>query len=178
MVADASLRYNAVARALHWSIGLIIIFNIIVGLLHDPIPALRAFMGAHKALGILVILLTLARIGWRFTYKAPPMPATMKAWEKGTAHLTYLLFYVLMLVVPITGWIMVSPGDRPLNFFGLFDIPKFALAKTDAIVGISHEGHEVLGIFMAALVVLHFAAAMRHHFILKDGVMRTMLPAR
>jgi cytochrome b561 len=167
-------RYSTVARALHWIIGILVILNIFGGLLHDALEG-WPIMPFHKAAGITVLFLTLVRIGRRLTHRAPPLPPEMPAWEKGAAHLTHFLFYLLMLVVPLTGWIMVSPGDRPLNWFGLFPIPKFALSKGDAIVGISGEGHEVLGIAFAVLVVLHVAAALRHHFILKDNVLRRML---
>jgi cytochrome b561 len=70
---------------------------------------------------------------------------------------------------------MSSAGDRPLNFFWLFDVPKFAVVKGDAIVGLSRTGHGLLGYVMTALVLGHIAAALRHHFVLKDGVLNRML---
>ena len=83
--------------------------------------------------------------------------------------------YAFMIVMPLTGWMRVSAGERPLNWFGLFDIPKFAVTKGDAVVGVAHEGHEVLGLVWLALLVLHVAAALRHHFALKDTMLRRML---
>jgi cytochrome b561 len=169
-------RYSTVARWLHWIIGALVILNILGGLFHDalrasPIPV----MPLHKATGVTILFLTLVRIGWRLTHRAPPLPRNMPTWEKGAAHATHFIFYLLLLIVPLTGWIMSSANDRPLSWFGLFPIPKFAVTKGDAIVGISHEGHEILGIAFAVLAVLHIAAALRHHFILKDGVLRRML---
>ncbi|WP_336958601.1 cytochrome b [Sphingobium aquiterrae] len=169
-------RYSTVARWLHWIIGILVILNIVGGLGHDAMEGLPIpIMPLHKAAGITVLFLTLVRIGWRFTHRAPTLPAEMPLWEKGAAHATHAIFYILLLLVPLTGWIMVSAGTRPLDWFGLFPIPKFAVTKGDAIVGLSGEGHEILGIAFGVLAVLHIAAALRHHFILKDGVLRRML---
>jgi len=168
-------RYSAVARALHWIIALLIIANLILGFAHDALPSDWKVMPVHKSVGLTVLALTLVRIGWRLTHAVPPLPAEMPGWEKAAAHATHLSFYVLMLVLPLTGWIMSSAGDRPLNWFFLFDVPKFAVTKTDALVGISRASHGPLGFIWAALILIHIAAALRHHFVLKDGVLRRML---
>jgi cytochrome b561 len=99
----------------------------------------------------------------------------MAGWEKSLARVTHVLFYGLMLILPLSGWIMSSAGDWPLNWFGLVDIPKFHVTKQDPIVGIAGEGHEILGFLMLGLVILHIAAALRHHFVLKDRVLARML---
>jgi len=85
------------------------------------------------------------------------------------------MFYVLMLVLPVTGWIFSSAGKYPLSFYGLFEWPKLALTKDMPIVGAAHETHEILGYTFAALVVLHIGAALYHHFSLKDATLRRML---
>jgi cytochrome b561 len=167
--------YDAVSRWLHWIIAVLVIGNIIGGLFHDALGKMFPVMPVHKAVGITVLALTLVRIGWRFAHPLLPLPQEMPGWEKLAARLSHGLFYVLLLAVPLTGWIMVSAGDRPLNWFGLFDIPKFGVTKGDAIVGASRAGHEVLGITFAALALLHIAAALRHHFVLRDGILRRML---
>ncbi|BAI98205.1 cytochrome b [Sphingobium sp. TA15] len=168
-------RYGNVARALHWIMAILILFNLFLGFAHDALPRDWKVMPVHKSIGLTVLALAVARILWRFTRRAPALPAGMPAWERGAAHATHFAFYAFMLVLPLTGWIMISAGDRPLNWFFLFDVPKFAVAKGDAIVGISGEAHEILGFAWAALLVLHGLAAMRHHFILKDGVLRRMI---
>jgi cytochrome b561 len=80
-----------------------------------------------------------------------------------------------MLILPLTGWIMSSAGDRPLNWFFLFDVPKFGVDKGGALYGVSHEAHELLPWIWVMLIVLHIAAALRHHFVLKDDVLRRMI---
>ncbi|CAN5283333.1 hypothetical protein BH10PSE12_BH10PSE12_10220 [soil metagenome] len=173
---DQELHYTRVARWLHWTIGGLVIVNILIGILHDPLGDI--FPGAmpiHKAIGVTVLLLSLIRIGWRLSHPAPPLPAAMPAWEKRAAQLMHWLFYALLLVLPLTGWIMSSAGDRPLTWFWLFDIPKFGVTKGDAVVGLSRATHEPLGLIFGALAVIHIAAALRHHVVLKDGVLRRML---
>lgn len=169
------VRYSLVARTLHWVMAILILFNLWLGLFHESLPGAWKVMPVHKSVGLTVLALTIARLLWRVAHRPPPMPAAMPGWEKAAANVTHGLFYAFMLLVPLSGWIMSSPGDRPLNWFFLFDVPKFAVAKGDAIVGIAHEGHEIMGYAWAALIVLHIAAALRHHFVLKDGVMRRML---
>lgn len=168
-------RYSAFARALHWIMAGLVIANLILGFAHEALPADWKAMPVHKSIGLTVLALTLVRIAWRFTHPAPPLPATMPGWEKVAAHVTHFSFYALMLALPLTGWIMSSAGDRPLDWFFLFDVPKFAVTKTDAIVGISRGSHEPLGFIWAVLILIHIAAALRHHFVLKDGVFRRML---
>lgn len=168
-------RYTCVARALHWIMAVLIIVNLALGIAHEALPEDWAVMPVHKSLGLTVLALTLVRLGWRVGHRPPPLPAAMPGWEKGAAHATHFLFYAFMVLVPLSGWIMTSAGTRPLNWFFLFDIPKFAVTKGDAIVDLSGEGHEIMGFAWAALILVHIAAALRHHIVLKDGVMRRML---
>uniref|UniRef100_UPI003B3B1CC6 cytochrome b n=1 Tax=Sphingobium sp. TaxID=1912891 RepID=UPI003B3B1CC6 len=137
-------RYTAIARALHWIIAALIVANLFIGFAHDALPKDWAVVPVHKSIGLTVLALTLVWIVWRLTHRAPPLPVAMPAWEKGAAHATHFLFYALMLVLPLSGWIMVSAGTRPLHWFFLFDVPKFAVEKGDAIVGLSRGAHELL----------------------------------
>lgn len=167
-------RYNAVARALHWIIAALIIGNIAGGLLHEPLEDVVNLMPLHKASGLTVLVLSLVRIAWRLTWRAPAYPAEMSALEVFAAKATHFAFYALMLAMPLTGWIMASAGKYPLSWFGLFDWPKLPVTRESPLYGIAHEGHELLGWLTLALVVLHVGAALRHHFLLKDNVLRRM----
>ena len=168
-------RYTSVARALHWIMAVLIIVNLALGIAHDALPKDWAVMPVHKSLGLTVLALTLVRLAWRIGYRPPPLPASMPGWEKAAAHATLFIFYAFMILVPLTGWIMTSAGTRPLNWFFLFDVPKFAVTKGDILVGLSGEGHEIMGFAWAALIIVHIAAALRHHIVLKDNVLRRML---
>ncbi|WP_315760169.1 cytochrome b [Sphingomonas sp. Y38-1Y] len=173
-IDDRLVRYNGVSRTLHWIIAVLVILNLAGGLLHDALEGVVAVMPFHKATGILILALTLARIGWRLTHRPPAYPTHVRGLELAGAWTVHIGLYALMLLMPLTGWIMSSAGRYPLTFYGLFDIPKFAVTREDPITGIAANGHGLLGWLMLAMVVLHVAAAMRHHFILKDNVLRRM----
>lgn len=166
-------RYSRVARWLHWGMALLIIGNLAGGLLHDINPGL--IMPLHKANGILLLVLVVVRIVWRLTHKAPAWPESMSGGVRLASSATHFALYALMVLIPLSGWIMSSASERPIGFFGLFDVPKFGVTKDDLIAGISHESHEILAFALIGLLVLHIAAALRHHFVLKDGIMARML---
>jgi cytochrome b561 len=170
-------RYSSGAIWFHWIIAALVVFNLVVGLFHEGVPALRALMGAHKAVGITVLVLTLGRIGWRLGHTPPPLPAGLPGWERTIAKAARWGFYALMLAMPLTGWAMVSDGNppHPLPWFGLFDVP---LLPVDTATGAAaHEAHELLGWLFVGLVALHVAGALRHHFVLRNSVLRRMIPA-
>lgn len=168
-------KYSLVARTLHWIMAILIPFNLWLGIGHDALPKDWQVMPIHKSVGLTVLALAVARLIWRLMHRPTPLPGDLPVWERLVAKITHYIFYAFMLLVPLSGWIMTSAGDRPLNWFFLFDVPKFAVSKGDAIVGISGEAHEILGYLWVALLVLHVGAALRHHFILKDDVLRRML---
>nr|WP_260927814.1 cytochrome b [Novosphingobium sp. 9] len=168
-------KYNGVARALHWSIAVLIICNLLSGILHEPLHMGAVLIPSHKAIGLTVLVLSVARLLWRLTWTHPPYPSHMPGWERGAATLVHVLLYVGMIGMPLSGWIFASASPRDLSWFGLFDWPKLPFAKGDALVGFSHEFHTVFGYSMAVVLVLHIAAALRHHFVLRDTVLRRML---
>lgn len=164
--------YSRVARWLHWTMGLLIIGNLIGGLIHDVNPQL--IIPLHKATGILLLALAVVRIVWRMINPAPPLPADMATWERATASFTHALMYALMVLIPLSGWVMSSASEYPISFYGLFEVPKFAVVKDSMLYNVTHEGHELLGFAMIALLLLHIGAALRHHFVLKDGLLARM----
>ncbi|PKP94259.1 MAG: cytochrome B [Alphaproteobacteria bacterium HGW-Alphaproteobacteria-16] len=169
-------RYNNVAILLHWSIAVLVILNLVIGLGHDALPRAWGVMPIHKAIGITVLFLSVVRLGWRLAHTPPPFVATTRAWERALASTVHWLFYVLLIVVPLTGWLMVSGTEtrRPLTFFGLFDIPYLPVGIAAGDFG--HESHEVLGLLMAALVILHIGAALLHQFVKRDVTLSRMFP--
>lgn len=171
----AADRYNRGARALHWIIAVLVIGNIAGGLLHEAVEDTINLIPLHKSAGMTVLALTLVRIAWRFTWRAPPHPAGTSRAEAVAARAVHLVLYGLMLAMPLSGWIMASAGKYPLTWFGLFDLPKLAVTRTDPAYLVGREAHELLGWLFAALAVLHIAAALRHHFILRDRVLERML---
>jgi cytochrome b561 len=186
MTSSARSRYSTVAIALHWAIALLIIANIIIGLTHDIFfdssdPRMKAIgysiMALHQAAGILVIVLTLLRVVWRMVNPPPPLPAHMTAFERVLAKATHLGFYALMLLLPLTGWAMVSASAKrvPIGFFGLFDVPFLPVGQRD-IGHFFHESHELLGYGAIVLIAMHVAAALKHHYFDRDDVLMRMMP--
>jgi len=107
---------------------------------------------------------------------APPLLVDMAPWERTVAKVVHWSFYVLLLALPISGWMLSSNPARlrPMSWFGLFPIPPLPISGATA--GLGHEAHGVLGYLMAALVAVHVVAALRHHFVLRDSVLARMLP--
>lgn len=185
--STAQNRYTAVAIALHWAIALLIIGLIAVGWIMDELPGgpgspKTAIIQLHKSFGITVLLLTVARIAWRLMNPPPPEPA-MPAAQKFLASAVHILLYVIMLVMPLSGWIMASAeiGQHETRFFGTVEmyipgIPGLPDATREAVAETSESIHHLLPWIIIALLGLHVAGAVKHHFIDKDGLMARMAP--
>ncbi|MDR6114474.1 MULTISPECIES: cytochrome b [unclassified Sphingomonas] len=168
----ATARYSHVAIAFHWAIAVLVVANLAIGLLHESL--LPGTIPLHKAIGLTVLALTVGRILWRLGHRPPPLPAEVPAWARGSAHALHMTLYALMIVMPVSGWAMGSGRDvpRPVSWFGLFNVPPLPIGK--AAAGLGHEAHEILGWAMLALVAIHVAAALRHHYLLRDGLLARM----
>ncbi|MGY6550653.1 MAG: cytochrome b [Erythrobacter sp.] len=171
----AEERYNRIAQMLHWVIAALVIANILTGLFHTAFEDVIRLVPIHKSVGMTIFALTIIRIAWRLTWTHPPYPATLSPFEVMTARLVQGVFYGLMLLMPLSGWIMASAGKYPLGWFGLFDVPKLAITQADPVYALGRGAHEILGWVFAALALLHIAAALRHRFILKDRVLQRMM---
>ena len=178
-----SARYTKVAIALHWAIALLIIGNIAGGLymvgLDFGDPVKFQIYQLHKSSGLTILVLSIVRIGWRLTHKIPPLPAAMPPWQKQGARLSHAAFYALMLLTPLLGWAYASVAmfNVPTFWFGLFEWPHLPLgppnaARAERLAGL----HEAAAFAIVGLLVLHIAAALKHHFVDKDGVAARMLP--
>ncbi|MEA3037285.1 MAG: hypothetical protein QOH04_3076 [Sphingomonadales bacterium] len=165
MTGEEAARYTRVAIWLHWIIAALIVANLTIGLIHDDLDkAIRGpLMNFHRATGLTILVLTLARLAWRLTHRPPPYDPIMKPWERALAHLTQGLFYLLLLVLPLTGWLLTSTGKNSLiRWYGLFTVPPLPAPKgTHALWS---QSHEILGYAMLVLLLLHVAGALKHHF--------------
>lgn len=182
MIEPASLRYNRVAIFLHWTMALLILGMIALGLTMEDFPIKYRFLAfnLHKSFGITILALTLLRITWRLMHRPPPLPAHMAGWERRAADASHLLLYFFMLAIPLSGWIMVSADAKyPTIFFSLFEVPQFPLPAAYDTHD-THDRFEGLHYYLAmsalALAMLHGLAALKHHFFDRDDVLRRMLP--
>lgn len=177
--SSAARRYSLGAIVLHWAIAILIVVNVAIALRVEDLPKVEAmhWMGVHKASGIVVLLLSLVRIGWRLTHPWPPLPASVPPWQARLARASHRALYVLIVAVPLAGWIFVSAasGGKPIDMYGLFSFPGLPLAQDRAGAGIAKEVHEILAFATIGLVVLHVAGAFKHLFA--EGFFR-MWPGR
>lgn len=169
-------RYSKVAITLHWLMALMIVGNLLGGFLHDLVPrenGQRAFvMMLHTGFGLTIIALTLVRLGWRLANPPPALPDYFTGGERLLARAAHWAFYIAMLALPLTGWALTNRNDRPLLFFGLFEVPKFGL---DTLTARSFgEIHETLGWVMVALLALHIIGIIKHHVMDRDNLMPRM----
>jgi cytochrome b561 len=182
----ARTRYDSVAIALHWAIAFGIILQIVMGLTmaHFAIPIGTKFWlyQFHKSVGITVLFAVAIRVLWRLTHTPPALPDSMQGLERRAAGAAHLALYGFMLALPLTGWalVSVSPYNIPTVLYGLIPWPDLPILSTlpdkHAADAVAEFIHSRLAWVLAGLVALHAAAALRHHFILHDGVLRRMLP--
>jgi len=185
---NSTMRYGAVAMSLHWLIAAAIVFMFWLGPFMANLPETdpRQFplFQLHKSIGLTILVLTLARLAWRLLNPVPDLPARMPPWERFTARAVHYTFYALMIVVPLFGWATVSaaPIAVPTTWFGLFEWPHLPFladlprAQKQIVEDPLAATHATLAFSMALLVVVHIAAALKHHFKDRDDVLKHILP--
>lgn len=171
-------RYSGPAIALHWLIALAILGSFSVGLYMADLPLspqkLKLYSW-HKWAGVTIFLFVVVRLGWRLLHRPPELPATIPAWQRRVAEATHLLLYLLMFAVPLTGWLMSSAKGFQTVYFGVLPLPDLLVKDAD-LGDLLQQVHKLLNFGMAALVVAHLGAALKHHFIDRDEVLARMLP--
>ena len=173
---NSSSGFGIVAISLHWIIAILIIGLLILGLYMVNLPIslekLKLY-GWHKEYGFLVLFLAMFRIIWRLSNQMPELALPLL--EKIAARSMHWAFYCFMFAMPISGWLITSSAGLPASFFGLFTLPN--LVAPDEHNRVVFEWiHEWLGYALIAAIMLHTAAALKHHFINKDDILRRMLP--
>lgn len=172
------MTYTKTAILLHWLIALSIAIVFSVGIyMHElPLsPHKLQIYAYHKWAGITIFLLVLFRLVWRYLYSPPPLPETMLQWEKHIAYLVHFILYFLMLAIPMSGWLMSSAAGFPVILFGIIPLPDL-VAKNKELADLFKIIHFFLNMSLLLLVFLHIAAAVKHHFMVKDDVLVQMLP--
>ncbi|RZL96499.1 MAG: cytochrome b [Variovorax sp.] len=181
----ATARYGAIAMALHWLLGLMIVASFGVGLYMADLPfspqRVRLF-NWHKWAGITILTLSAVRLLWRLTHRPPPLPATiegaMPRWQRVVHHRTLGLLYLMFFAVPLFGWAYTSALGFPVVWFGLLQLPDFVPVDRMLAETLLLPLHRSSAFLLAALVVVHTAGALKHHFVDRDGLLHRMWPAR
>jgi cytochrome b561 len=187
-MAAVRTRYSAAAIAFHWTIALLVLTNIAVAWYFNTLNGAAKLepVQLHKSIGITVLVLSIARLGWRLAVPPPKLPDYVRGWEKHLAQSVHVGFYVVMLGMPLSGWALTSASPLikvfPITLFHVIPWPTIA-----PLANLSHEQmkqahglftatHGLLAKLAYALVVLHVAGALKHQFISNDDVVARMIP--
>lgn len=170
--------WPALSKALHWLIALLLVAMAWLGLTMGELPNgpdKIATYALHKSLGLSLLALIALRLLWRLYAGAPAPLAGTPRWQERIAALTHLALYLLLLALPLSGWLLNSAAGFPLQWFGLFNLPALA-GRDEALHALAVQTHELLFWALAGLVLLHAAAALHHHLFLGDATLARMLP--
>ncbi len=172
-------RYTRTAIALHWLIAVIIGTAFVLGLIMSDMPGLSVtklkYFSWHKWMGVTIFMLALLRVMWRATHPAPALSPGLPAWQRLAAGATHLLLYLLIIVIPLTGYFYSLAAGVQVVYLGVIPLPVL-IAKNDALKEILKQAHSILNFTMAGLVALHVLGALKHQFIDRDGTLARMLP--
>ena len=170
--------HDPLARALHWSMAVLIVAMLFVGVAMVASMTLRpALLALHRPLGIALLVLATLRLLHRLRRRVPPLPSDRPAWQRAAAHASHWLLYASMLAMPLIGWAMVSAAGNPVVLWGAMALPPIAPHDPAVYSGL-RLAHAWLARALLALVLLHLAAALYHAWVRRDGVFATMAPWR
>ena len=177
---DLAASYGTVAVAMHWLLAVGIVFSFLIGLSMVDLPLspqrLRLF-NWHKWLGIAVLALSAARLGWRAAgHPPPPLPAHTPPWQQQAYRGTHLVFYALFFIVPLLGWATTSALGVPVVWLGWLPLPDFVPRNKLFGEEVLAPLHQASSYLLAGIVALHVAAACKHQFVDRDHLMARMWP--
>lgn len=174
----ATANYTSTAKAIHWLMALLLIGLLALGFyMHDlPLsPEKLKLYSWHKWAGVTAFLLLAIRLLWRVTHRPPALPASMPKIMQLAAHAGHLALYLLMIAIPLSGWLMSSAKGFQTVYFGILPIPDL-LDKNKELGDLLALVHKSLNLLFIAVLAGHIGAALKHHFIDKDDILKRMLP--
>jgi len=178
MLRNTADSWGAPAKFLHWIMAVLILAQITLGVMAATwrvSPAKLELFFWHKSTGMLILALVALRLLWRLANPTPALPSGMPAWERAAARSSHLLLYLLMIALPVSGWIINSAANVPFRIFWLIPLPAIVAPDkpTADLVALVHGG---LFAALALVLVAHIGAALRHHFVKRNAVLIRMLP--
>ena len=168
--------YTAVAKGLHWLMAVLILGLLGLGMYMQDLPLSPqklVLYSWHKWAGVTVFMLVWLRLAWRVTHRPPALPESMSPLMRLAAHAGHLALYVLMVAIPLSGWLMSSAKGFQTVWFGVLPIPDL-VGRDKALGDLLQEVHEALNVLLMLTLAGHVAAALWHHFVLKDDTLRRM----
>ena len=184
MSTTTTQRYSTVAIVLHWLLALFLLGMLAMGTDMADLPfspwRLKLY-NWHKWAGVTILVLSVLRLVWRLTHRPPALPvaieSAMPSWQLKAYHATHVALYALFFIVPLVGWAYSSAAGFPIVLFGVLPLPDFVPASKE-LAELIKPWHEITATVLAALVLMHVGAALKHHFIDKDGLLKRMMPGR
>jgi cytochrome b561 len=177
-IRNTTARWGALAQLFHWVIVALIITQFVLINIEGNFPLglqKLIWLARHKSVGITILGLAILRLIWRWMNPTPELPDTLKPYERVLAKVTHVSLYVLLLIMPLTGWMMSSARNFPVSWFNLVQLPDL-VGPNRALYDTLHTTHAVLAWLLVGVATLHVLAALKHHFVLKDDTLRRMLP--
>lgn len=195
-IANSTSRYGTISQGIHWVTALLVVLLLLSGKVGEiEAKDSNALYYWHSSLGLTILLLVIARVIWRIVSPPPPFPPAMSTPARRIARASHVLFYALLVAVPLSGWLASSAEGGKVTFFGIATLPNAfassAVASQPAADTGAHEDrraseqegddvweetHETLGNALLIVAILHMLAAFKHHFVDKDDILRRMLP--
>lgn len=178
MLRNDADSWGAPAKLFHWTMAALILAQIALGLTAASwrlSPTKIELFFWHKSTGMLILALLALRLAWRLANPTPAFPSGMPAWERAGAHLSHALLYLLMVALPVTGWIVNSASNIPFRIFWLIPLPAI-VAPDKPTADLVARVHGGLFALLALVLLAHIGAALRHHFVKRNNVLTRMLP--
>lgn len=178
MIRNTADSWGWPAKFFHWTVAVLVLAQFALGpaAVASRLSPLKLNLFVwHKSIGILILLLMGLRLAWRLSHPSPALPGTMPAWERRSARLNHALMYAILVALPLSGWVINSAKNIPLRLFWWIPLPAIA-GPDKAMADLSAGVHLLLFFALVALLLLHVGAALRHHWVSRDDVLRRMLP--
>lgn len=170
--------FGYIAKSFHWIVALLIIVMLVMGYFLDDFPASIQEMAynTHKSIGIIILALVILRLGWRWMNVQPGYSTALPHFYKIFIRLAHYAIYLTIILIPLSGWVMATAAGHVPHFLGWVYFPMPGISPNEQLAGEAFQLHNTLAIIVIVLVSIHIFAALFHHFILGDTVLRRMLP--
>lgn len=170
--------WSAPAKLFHWLVAALILVQLALGIAAvswSLSPTKLNLFVWHKSTGMLILALVVLRLLWRLGHPPPLLPADTPAWERGAARASHLVLYVLLVALPLSGWVIASASGIPFSIFWRIPLPQITAADKE-VADAAARVHFGLLVLFAAMLIVHIGAALRHHYVRRNDVLVRMLP--
>ena len=177
-IRNSRTQWGVVSQFIHWISAALIVGMVVLGVIMVDLPLgvqKLELYALHKSIGIVILAFTAARLAWRLSGTRPVLLGPSRPYERVLAHAVHVSFYIVLIAMPLTGWLMSSAANFSVSVFGLFTLPD--LVAPDKALGDTFEAaHSWLAWVLIGLVALHVAGALKHHFVLRNDTLRRTIP--